>query len=90
MIFDPKKGFLTPPHPNPPPLPTSLKTSKTWVSGGGGGSGPKTHWVMCLLDKLMFSQRVEPTIQPHEVGYVNSPKKAQNGGVFIRACAALI
>ena len=29
-----------------PPPPTSLKTSKQWVSSGGGlgGSGPKTHW----------------------------------------------
>ena len=42
MIFDPKKGgvifstFLT------PPPPTSLKTSKKWVSSGGGLGGVRT------------------------------------------------
>ena len=66
-----------------PPPPTSLKTSKKWVSNGGGlgGSGPKTHWGMCLLDKMMILQGVKLTIQPLEVGYANRPKKAQNGGV---------
>ena len=59
MIFDPKKGgviffdiFDPPPHPPPP----SLKTSKKWVSSGGGlgGSGPKTHWGMRLLRKIVI------------------------------------
>ena len=85
MIFDPKKGgvvfsaFLTPPPPPPPP---SLKTSKKWVSSGGGlgGSAPKTHWGMRLLDKIMISQGVKLTIQPLGVGYANSPKKARMGG----------
>ena len=36
---------------------------------------------MRLLDKIMILQGVEPTIQPLGVGYVNRPKKAQNGGV---------
>ena len=83
MIFDPKNGgghFLTPsPH---PPTPPSLKTSKKWVSSGGGlgGSGPKTHWGMRLLDKIMILQGVKPTIQPLGVGYANRPKKAKMGG----------
>ena len=44
MIFDPKKGgviffdiFDPPPHPPP-----SLKTSKKWVSSGGGLGGVRT------------------------------------------------
>ena len=98
MIFDPKKGgvifstFLTP----PPPPPPSLKTSKKWVSSGGGlgGSGPKTHWGMRLLDKIMILQGVKPTIQPLGVGYANSPKMAKMGGYVafshIYACLALI
>ena len=77
MIFDPKKGgsLFDPPY-------TSLKTSKKWVSSGGqsGGSGPKTHWGMHLLDKIMILQGVKLTIQPLGVGYANRPKKAQNGG----------
>ena len=97
MIFDPKKGgsffrhFDPPPHPHP-----SLKTSKKWVSSGGGlgGSGPKTHWGMCLLDKIMILQGVKLTIQPLGVGYANSPKKAKMGGYVafspIYACLALI
>ena len=101
MIFDPKKGgvifstFLTPPHPPTPP-PPSLKTSKKWVSSGGGlgGSGPKTHWGMRLLDKIMILQGVKLTIQPLGVGYANSPKKAKMGGYVafspIYACLALI
>ena len=101
MIFDPKKGgvifstFLTPPPPPPPP-PTSLKTSKKWVSSGGGlgGSGPKTHWGMRLLDKIMILQGVKLTIQPLGVGYANRPKKAKMGGYVafshIYACLALI
>ena len=76
MIFDPKNGGVTP---HPPP---SLKTSKKWVSSGGGlgGSGPKTHWGMRLLDKIMILQGVKPTIQPLGVGYANRPKKAKMGG----------
>ena len=91
MIFDAKKrggsSF------DPPP---SLKSSKKWVSirGGLGGSGPKTHWGMCLLDKIMILQGVQLTIQPLGVGYANRPKKAQNGGYVafspIYACLALI
>ena len=37
------------------------------------GSGPKTHWGMRLLDKMMILQGV--AIQPLEVGYANRPKK---------------
>ena len=85
MIFDPKKGgvifwtFLTPPPPPPPP---SLKGSKKWVSSGGGlgRSGPKTHWGMRLLDKIVILQGVKLTIQPRGVGYANRPKMAKMGG----------
>ena len=83
MIFDPKKGGVIPPPPPPPPTPPpSLKTSKKWVSSGGGlgGSGPKTHWGMRLLDKIMILQGVKLTIQPLGVGYANRPKKAKMGG----------
>ena len=78
--FRPKKGgviFLS------PPPPTSLKTSKKRVSSAGsrGGSRRKTYWGMCLLDKIRILQGVKLTIQPLGVGYANSPKKAQNGGV---------
>ena len=96
MIFDPKKGGSVCRFVCAPPPPSSLKTSKKWVSSGGGGggsegSGPKTHWGMRLLDKIMILQGVNLTIQPLGVGYVNRPKKAQNGGVcgvfpFIQAC----
>ena len=94
MIFDPKKGgsFFDP----PPPPPPSLKTSKKWVSSGGvwGGSGPKTHWGMHLLDKIMILQGVQLTIQPLGVGNANRPKKAKMGGYVafspIYACLALI
>ena len=97
MIFDPKEGgvifstFLTPPHPPP-----SLKGSKKWVSSGGGlgGSGPKTHCGMRLLDKIMILQGVKLTIEPLGVGYANRPKKAKMGGYVafppICACLALI
>ena len=84
MIFDPKKGESFFRHPPPPPRPPSLKTSKKWVSsgeGGLGGSRPKTHWGVHLLDKIMILQGVKQTIQPLRVGYANRPKKAQNGGV---------
>ena len=80
MIFDPKKGgsFLPPP---PPHLPQNLK--KVGFKWGGvlGGSGPKTHWGMRLLDKIMILQGVKLTIQPLGVGYANSFQKGQNGGV---------
>ena len=80
MIFDPKKGgsFFDPPPP-------SLKTSKKWVSSGGslGGSGPKTHWGMRLLGKIMILQGVKLTIQPLGVGYANRPKKAKMGGYVV-------
>ena len=84
-------------HPPPTPPPPSLETSKKWVSSGGGlgGSGPKTHWGMRLLDKIMILQGVKLTIQPLGVGYANRPKKGPNGGVcgvspHIYACLALI
>ena len=46
-----------------------------------GGSGPKTHWGMRLLDKIMILQGVKLTIQPLGVGYATRPKKAKMGGV---------
>ena len=94
MIFDPTKGgghfFDTF---DPPP---KAPKSGFQVGGGGvwGGSGPKTHWGMRLLDKIMILQGVKLTIQPLGVGYANRPKKAKMGGyvVFspIYACLALI
>ena len=88
---------MTPhPHPTPPPPGPSLKTSKKWVSSGGGlgGSGPKTYWGMRLLDKIMILQGIKLTIQPRGVGYTNRPKKAKMGGYVafspIYACLALI
>ena len=78
MIFDPKKGgVISPPPPHP-----SLKTSKNWVSSGGGSGGvrTKTHWGMRLLDKIMILQGVKLTIQPLGVGYANRPKKSKMGG----------
>ena len=81
MILDPKKGgvsffsiFLTP----PPPPPSKPQNNAFQVGGGVGGSKPKTQWG--LLDKIMILQGVKQTIQPLEVGYTNSPKKAQKGG----------
>ena len=72
--------FLPPPP--PPPLPQNLKkVGFKWGWVWGGGSGPKTHWGMCLLGKIMILQGVKPTIQPPGVGYANRPKTAQNGGV---------
>ena len=62
--------------------------------GGLGGSGPKTHWGMRLLDKIMILQGVKLTIEPLGVGYANRPKKAKMGGMWrfphIYACLALI
>ena len=89
MIFDPKKGgvifsdiFDPPPPPPPTPPPPPLKGSKKRVSSGGGlgGSGPKTHWGMHLLEKIMILLGVNLTIQPPGVGYANRPKKAKMGG----------
>ena len=78
MISDPnkKKGgqffdIFDPPHP-----PQNLKKVGFKWGLSGGGSGPKTHWGMSLLDKILILQGVKLTIQPLE----NSPKKAQNGG----------
>ena len=94
MIFDPKQGgvilstFLTPP---PPPPPQKLqKVGFKWGGLGGGGSGPKTHWGMRLLDKIMILQGVKLTT----IRYANSPKKAKMGWYVafppIYACLALI
>ena len=93
MISNPKKegviffDIFDPPSPPPPHLPQKLqKVGFKWVGyWGGGGSGPKTHWGMHLLDKIMILQDVKLTIQPLGVGHTNRPKKAQNGalcGVF--------
>ena len=82
MIFDPKKrggrGFSDIFDPPTPPAPPSRK----WVSHGGGlgGSRPKTHWGMCLLDKIMILQGVKQTIHRLEEGYANRPK---NGGYVV-------
>ena len=95
MIFDPKKGgviFFDIFDPPPPPPPPPSKPQKVGFKGGGlGGSGPKTHWGMRLLDKIMILQGVKLTIQPLGVGYANRPKKAQNGGyvAFSPFCACL-
>ena len=74
------------PSQKPTPSHPYLKTSKKWVSSGGrlggGGSGPKTHWGMHLLNKLRILQGVKVTIQPLGVGYANGPKKAQMGGMW--------
>ena len=79
--------------PPPPPPPQNLKkVGFKW--GGLGGSGPKTHCGMHLLDKTMILQGVKLTIQPLGVGYANRPKKAKMGGYVafspIYACLALI
>ena len=86
---------MTPPPPPPSPFPQNLKkVGFKWE--GLGGSGPKTHWGMRLLDKIMILQGVKLIIQPLGVGYANGPKKAQNGGggmwhfPHIYACLALI
>ena len=95
--FRPKKrgGSFFDPHPTPPtpPLPQNLKkVGFKW--GGLGQSGPKTHWGMRLLDKIMILQGVKLTIQPLGVGYANSPKNAKIRGYVafspIYACLALI
>ena len=88
-MFDPKKGGVIffdifDPPPTPPPLPQNLKDTVSSGGGGGlGGSGPKTHWGMRLLDKIMILQGVKLTIQPLGVRYANRPKKAKMGGYVV-------
>ena len=79
MLFDPKKGGSIF---DPPPLPQKpQKVGYKW--GGLGGSRPKTHWGMHLLDNIIILQGVKLIIQPLGVGNANSPKKAKmGGGVF--------
>ena len=64
------------------PSPAHVLVAQSLQVGGGGlgGSRPKTHWVMCLLSKIMILQGVKLTIQPLGVGYANRPVMAQNGG----------
>ena len=97
MIFDTKNGGSFFRHSPLPHLPQKLKKVGFGGGGGGGlgGSGPKTLRGMRLLDKIMILQGVKQMIQPLEVGYANSPKKIQNGGVcgvfpYVWACVALI
>ena len=94
MIFDPKKRGGSIFDPSPPHPPQNLKKVGFKWGGSWGGSGPKTHWGMRLLDKTMISRGVKLTILPLGVGYANRPKKAQNGGYVafsaIYACLALI
>ena len=75
--FRPKKWmgyFLTPPPPPPPLLENLKKVGFKWGGGGSWGvSGPKTHWGMRLLDKIMILQGVKLTIQSLGVGYANRP-----------------
>ena len=96
VISNPKKGgsfFDPPPTPPPPHLPENLKkVGFKW--GGLGGSGPKPHWGMRLLDKILILQGVKLTTQPIGVGYAIRPKKAKMGGYVafspMYACLALI
>ena len=73
----PKRGgqILTP-H-----LPENLQ-KVVFKCGEGSRGGPAQNFVggVRLLDKIMFSQGVDLTIQPLGVGYANRPKKTQNGG----------
>ena len=48
--------------------------------GVWGVSGPKSHWGMHVLDKIMILEGMTLTIQPLGVGSAHRPKKAQNGG----------
>ena len=74
MIFGPKKGghfsdIFDPSSPPPHPPPSKPQKSGFQVGGGVlGGSGPKNHWGMRLLDKIMILQGVKLTIQPLGVG----------------------
>ena len=61
LIFDPKKGASFFRHLDPPPPPTLPQNLKK-VGFKWGGSGPKTHRGMCLLDQMMFLQGVRLTI----------------------------
>ena len=82
MIFDPKKrgGHFFDIFDPPPSPPSKPQKSGYQVGGGGlGRCGPKTHWGMRLLDKIMILQGVKQ-MRPLEVRYTNSPKKAQKGG----------
>ena len=82
LAWGPRRSPAAPPPPPSPHPHTFLKNLKKlgFKWGGLGESGPKTHWGMCLLDKMMILQGVKLTIQPLGVGYANRPKKAQNGG----------
>ena len=77
MIFDLKKGggsdIFAPPPPHPPSKAPNSGLQVGAGAGGGGGSGPKTHWGMCLLDRIMILQGVKQTIQPLEVRYRMGP-----------------
>ena len=94
-LSTPKRGgsFFDPAPLTTTHLPQKLqKVGFKW--GGSRGSGPKTHWGMRLLDKIMILQGAKLTIQYLGVGYANRPKKAKMGWyvVFspIYACLALI
>ena len=41
---------------DPPPLMMPKKMGFKW-GGSWGWSGPKTHWGMCLVDRIMMMQR---------------------------------
>ena len=84
VIFDPKKGgvsFFDPP-PHTPPPPSKAPKNGFQVGGGLGGSGPKTHWGMRLLDKIMILQGFKLTIQPLGVGYAKRAKNTKWGGMW--------
>ena len=69
--FRPKKRrahFFDIFDPPPPTLPQNLKKVGFKWGGVWGGCGPKTHWGMCFLGKLMILQGVKLTIQPLGVG----------------------
>ena len=91
MIWDTKKGgvfffdIIDPPH---SPL---KKVGFKWERGLGGGVRNKNS----LLDQVLILQGVKTNNSIPQVGYVNRPKKAQNGRVcrifpYIRACVVLI
>ena len=69
--------FLTPP---PPHLPQNLKkVGFKW--GGSRGVWTKNSLGDAFIGQNNDFTGVKLTIQPLGVGYANSPKKAQNGGV---------
>ena len=95
MIFRPKKrgGYFFDII-DPLPTPTSLKSSKKWVAGGGGVE-TKNSFGDAFIGQINDFTKMIPTTQPLGVGYANRPKKARNGGVcgispYVRACLALI